>query len=180
MTTKFLRNSSHQKIRWPMNSYQILKGWPCQWGSGQTNGGGYRSLSLTMSERPCQRPMSERPCQRDHIRESHSCLRVCGLVSGRVFGLRACFTLEGKRRPQLCTPKKSWGRDLPSRVKHALSFNRGGRGMKLCVQWVGPQGVSQPGEGVGFWGWEGWGRARACEGVWGRARACFTLTLLWW
>ena len=55
--------------------------------------------------------MSERPYQKDHVSktmsESYSCLRVCNLVSGRVYDLRACFTLEGKTHPQLCTPKKS-------------------------------------------------------------------------
>ena len=34
--------------------------------------------------------------------------------------LRACFTLEGKSRPQLFLGVQSWGRLLPSRVKHAL------------------------------------------------------------
>ena len=44
--------------------------------------------------------------------------------------VRACFTLG---------------------VKHALTFICGGKGLKWGVQWVGPQGVSQPREGVGFW-----------------------------
>ena len=58
--------------------------------------------------------MSERPYQRDHVREtmseipcqSHSCLRGCLLVSGRVYGLRVYFTPRGKTRPQLFTGKK--------------------------------------------------------------------------
>ena len=83
--------------------------------------------------------------------ESHSCLRVCNLVSGRVYDLRACFTLEGKTHPQLCTPKKKLRACFTPRVKHALSFIGGRRGPKWGVQLVGPQGVSQPGEGVGFW-----------------------------
>ena len=78
--------------------------------------------------------VKERLCQRDHVNEtmseSHSCLRLCNLVSGRVYDLRACFT---------------------TRVKHTLSSIGGHTGPKWGVQLVGPQGVSQSGEGVGFW-----------------------------
>ena len=47
--------------------------------------------------------MSERPCQ------SHSCQRGCSLVSGWVYGLRACFAPRGKTRPHLFTGKKAEG-----------------------------------------------------------------------
>ena len=52
------------------------------------------------------------------------------LADRTFFGLRACFT---------------------PRIKHALSSIGGGRDLKLAVQRVDPQGVSQAGEGVGFW-----------------------------
>jgi len=80
-----------------------------------------------------------RPCQKDqdHVREvktmserSRPCQKRQWIAAKRFFGLRACFTLE---------------------VKHTLTFICGGKGLKWGVQWVGPQGVSQPREGVGFW-----------------------------
>ena len=79
--------------------------------------------------------MSEIPCQ------SHSCLRGCSLVSGRVYGLRACFT---------------------PRVKHALTFICGGRGSEMGHTVGRPPGGLTEGRGRGFLGLGG---LRACEGV---------------
>ena len=79
---------------------------------------------------------------------SRPCQKRQWIAAKRFFGLRACFTLE---------------------VKHTLTFICGGRGLKWGVQWVGPQGVLQSEEGMGF-------GSRRAEGMRGRVRACFTLT----
>ena len=79
-------------------------------------------------------------------------------MSGRVYGLRACFT---------------------PRVIHALTFICGGRGSEMGHTVGRPPGGLTGGRGRGFLGLGGLracegvrGRARACKGVRGRARAC--------
>ena len=64
-----------------------------------------------------------------YVRHSAHVKKRLWLVDKRFFGLRACFTFTGK-----------------------IYIIGGSRGLKLGVQWVDPQRVSQLREGTWFWG----------------------------